>query len=360
MIEPETSRGRREFLAFAALSLGCGRPPASGGQPPAFLSDHAATYSRNPRGACLEWFAQSGFGLSFQYGVYSQVAPDPWVRFNRGISATDYDKLQQSFTAEGFDAAALVALAREAGARYVRFPARLWDGFSLFRTNETSFTSLSAPAGRDLVGEMTDACRGAGMGLFLEYAYGLDWRHPYFYPADSVQLDWPEAHLPNDEGAVRRFEQDEDFTEYIKYAHVQLKEILYRYVPVAGIALTPVVGYYARPELFPLVTAYEIIHEAQPQVLLSFEQGASGAEDFASLRGAAGAESRGGRAAEQAWRLNASKPAELLRPFDQNAAEAETDSGLPANVARGLELQLEADGSLDRSVRERLLQQKAG
>jgi hypothetical protein len=131
-------------------------------------------------------------------------------------------------------------------------------------------------------------------------------------------------------------------------------------VPVAGIALTPVVGYYARPELFPLVTAYQIIHEAQPQVLLSFEQGASGAEDFASLRGAAGAESRGGRAAEQAWRLNASKPAELLRPFDQNAAEAETDSGLPANVARGLELQLEADGSLDRSVRERLLQQKAG
>lgn len=343
MIEPETSRGRREFLALAAAALGCGRRPAPDSQLPAFLANHATTHSRSPRGACLEWFEQAGFGVSFQYGVYSQAAPDPWVRSNKSISPTDYDKLQQSFTAEGFDAAALVALAQEVGAQYVRFPARLWDGFSLFRTNQTSFTSLNAPAGRDLVGEMTEACNHAGMGLFLEYAYGLDWRHPYFYPADSVQLDWPEAHLPNDEGAVRRFEHDEDFIEYIKYAHVQLKEILYRYVPLAGIALTPVMGFYARPELFPLVTAYEIIHEAQPQVLLSFEQGASGKEDFVSLRGTAGAESRGGETAEQAWQLNASKPAERI------AINAGSFGG---NLV--YEVHLEADGSVPEGLRDSL------
>ncbi len=336
---PETSR--RTFLALAATALGCGRPPTSDNQAPAFLADYAATYSRSPRDACLEWFAESGIGVSFQYGVFSRIAPDPWVRFNKSISATDYDKLQESFTAEGFDADALVAFARELGAKYVRFPARLWDGFSLFRTNQTSFTSLNAPANRDLVGEMTDACRRAGIGLFLEYAYGLDWRHPYFYPAESVQLDWAEAHLPNNEGFVRRFEKDEDFLQYIKCAHLQLKEILYRYEPLAGIALTPVMGYHARPDLFPLATAYEIIHEAQPQVLLSFEEGASGEEDFVSLRGDAG--TRGGETAERARRLNEQKPREQLR----NAA-----GGFGGNLVH--EVGLEADGSVPRGLREAL------
>jgi hypothetical protein len=337
MIEPETSR--RTFLALAATALGCGQPPTSDNQAPAFLQDYAATYARNRRGACVEWFVESGIGVSFQYGLYSQIAPDPWVRFNKNISATDYDKLQASFTAESFDADGLVAFARDLGANYVRFPARLWDGFSLFRTNQTSFTSLNTPANRDLVGAMTDACGRAGIGLFLEYAYGLDWRHPYFYPSGSVKLDWPEAHLPNNEGFVRRFERDEDFLQYIKYAHLQLKEVLYRYEPLAGIALTPVMGYHARPDLFPLATAYGIIHEAQSQVLLSFEEGANGEEDFVSVRGDAA--TRGGETAERVRQLNAGKPREQL------GIKA---GGFGGNLV--CELPLKADGSVPEGVRE--------
>jgi len=198
---------------------------------------------------------------------------------------------------------------------------------------------LDSPAERDLVQEMTDACRKVSMGLFLEYAYGLDWRHPNFYPPETVKLDWPYAQAPG--GDERAPQQDEDFLEYIKYCHVQLKEILYRYVPLAGIVLTPVMGYYARPDLFPLETTYQIIHEAQPQVLFSFGQGADGEEDFVSLPEQAGPEPRGGEPAERAWSLNKDKPAERLEPW-KDGQRAEPSPG--RNVVR--EMQLGPNGAL--------------
>lgn len=337
----DRTSNRREFLATTVALLGCGGIREANDEAPEFLSAHKTAYRSMPRQACLEWFQKGHAGLSFQYGVYLQLGPDPWVRYRKAVSVAAYDRLKQNFTAESFSAESLVRFAQAAGASYIRFPARLWDGFSLFRTNETSFTSLSAPAGRDLVGEMTDACRDASMGLILEYAYGLDWRHPYFFLPDSVQPDWPYAAVAHGDASERRFQKDEDFIEYVKYAHVQLKEILYRYVPLAGIALTPVMGYFARPELFPLTTTYEIIREAQPQVLLSFERGANGEEDFVSLRSYPVPDRPGGEIAEHAWSKNKEKPREVLVSWEK-AQREEPDLGL--NCVR--EIQLRPNGAL--------------
>ena len=100
----------------------------------------------------------------------------------------------------------------EAGAAYLNFSARGPDGFCLFRTNTTDFCTLNSPARRDLAGEMTDACRVKGLGLFLSYSYALDWNHPYFYSRDSVQLDWPFARPAYDEPPPEyRLEREEDF-----------------------------------------------------------------------------------------------------------------------------------------------------
>jgi alpha-L-fucosidase len=41
-------------------------------------------------------------------------------------------------------------------------------------------------------------------------------------------------------------------------------------------------GYYARPDLFPIAETYAMIRELQPQALISFKQGATGDEDFAA------------------------------------------------------------------------------
>ena len=348
---------RRRFITSiaaggAAHSLGCG-PPETDDTIPSFLQGYEARYRDSPRAAALDWFQNAGLALSFRYGVYRQLAANEWVQFNKRMPAADYERLIESFDPSGFDADALADLAIEAGARYLRFPARLADGFCLFRTNETAFTSLDSPARRDLVQETCDACAAKGLGLFLEYSYALDWRHPYFYPPGSVQLDWPHAGLDEGLAYPLQFQTDEDFLHYIRSAHVQLKEILYRYVPLAGIALTPVMGYYARPDLFPIATTYEIIREAQPQVLLSFEQGADGEEDFTSVRAAPGPHPKGGERANAVWETNRTKPMEIL--VDTVGAEEMMPAGAGQPAAILLESHLLETGAVEPQEKGRLL-----
>jgi alpha-L-fucosidase len=80
------------------------------------------------------------------------------------------------------------------------------------------------------------------------------------------------------------------------------------------------VGYYARPDLFPIDETYAMIRRQQPQTLISFKQGASGDEDFAApersghsladrVRKQYGPER--GAVAERAWAKNKDKHNEI-------------------------------------------------
>ncbi|MEM7530815.1 MAG: alpha-L-fucosidase [Chloroflexota bacterium] len=69
---------------------------------------------------------------------------------------------------------------------------------------------------------------------------------------------------------------------YINFVHNQIRELLTQYGPLAGIWFDPVMGYYHRPELFPIEETYALVRSLQPQCLISFKQGANGDEDFAT------------------------------------------------------------------------------
>lgn len=47
-------------------------------------------------------------------------------------------------------------------------------------------------------------------------------------------------------------------------------------------------GFYARPDLFPMEEIYAMIRQLRPATLISFKQGATGTEDFAAPERAAG------------------------------------------------------------------------
>jgi alpha-L-fucosidase len=117
------------------------------------------------------------------------------------------------------------------------------------------------------------------LGLFFYYSYALDWRHPYFYPRKFIDIARPGYAKPEPRYKWRK---DEDFCHYIQFVHAQLRELLTHYGPVAGIWFDPIMGYYARPDLFPVAETYAMIRELQPQALISFKQGATGDEDFAA------------------------------------------------------------------------------
>ena len=77
-------------------------------------------------------------------------------------------------------------------------------------------------------------------------------------------------------------ERPEDFAKYIEYAHEQIRELLTNYGPIAGIWFDPIMAYYAQPDLFPIHETYAMVRRLQPQILISFKQGATGTEDFAA------------------------------------------------------------------------------
>jgi len=290
---------------------------------PSYLKGYEELYRGDPRGAALKWFKDARFGLFMHYGLYSLLGRGEWVLLREAIPLAEYKGLKERFTAERFDVDFITDLALDAGMRYVTITSRHHDSFCLFKTKETEFNSVNSPASRDLIAELAEACRRKGLGLFLYYSYALDWTHPYFpSPESGIRSARPPYERPEPTYLWRR---DEDIRHYIGFVHRQLRELLTQYGPVAGIWLDPIMGYYNRPDLFPIGETYALIRSLQPQCLVSFKQGASGDEDFVAPEREMQAHSRGGELARAVWEKNRGKPGEICttlqpRTWGYNAA----------------------------------------
>ncbi|MEM7539179.1 MAG: alpha-L-fucosidase [Chloroflexota bacterium] len=180
---------------------------------PSFLADYADLYQENPKAATLKWFSEARFGLFMHYGLYSILGRGEWVMLREAIPVAEYAKLKDQFTADGFDADFITDLASDAGMKYVNITARHHDSFCLFKTAQTDYNSVDAPCGRDLIGELADACERKGLGLFLYYSYALDWKHPYFYPQDTGWFAARPAYTSPEPTYLYRTEAD--FQHYI-------------------------------------------------------------------------------------------------------------------------------------------------
>lgn len=307
--------GRREFLATAAGLTACGggAPEEETAPVPSFLAGYEDLYRQDPRAATKKWFDEARYGLFMHYGVYSQLAHGEWVQLRETIPVAEYAKLADTFDPSGFDAEAICDWAKACGMKYVNMTARHHDSFCLFRTNESEFNSVTA-VGRDLVGELAEACEKKGLGLCLYYSYALDWKHPYFYSREASmqgEVQWTSARPDYTEPQPEYlYAKEEDFTEYLIFVHAQMREILHRYHP-AVLWLDPIMGYYSRPDLFPIELTYEIIREADPGVLICFKQGANGDEDFTAPEREPRAHRNGGEVGRLAWEKNEHKKVEI-------------------------------------------------
>jgi len=327
---------RRDFLgalAVGATALSIGTPfPRMRAQEisqdtlPPHLKGYEKLYQIDPRAASRAWFREANFGLFMHYGVYSLLGHGEWVQLREKIPVKEYEKLKMKFTAEKFDADKITDMALAAGMKYVNITSKHHDGFCLFKTKQTDFNSTEAPARRDLIGELAETCHKKGLGLFLYYSYALDWRHPYFY---SRAAGWKNARPDYDFKESRYlWRQDKDFEKYIQFVHNQLRELLTQYGPLAGIWFDPIMGYYARPDLFPIEETYALVRSLQPHCLISFKQGASGDEDFATPeRGVVSLVERvrkmfgpdNAKVAQRAWVKNRIKKFEICDTLQKHA-----------------------------------------
>ena len=273
---------RREWLGSGAVVAVLGasrRAKAAPATVPSYLKGYEEAYAENPRAAAIEWFRKARFGLFLHYGLYSLLGRHEWVQYREKIPLAEYARLKDKFIAEKFDADSITDLALAAEMRYVNITTRHHDSFCLFRTKHTDFNSLNSPAKRDLVGELAAACQKKGLGLFLYYSHGRDWRHPHA----PQGKEWGRTARPAYKAPQPEYAKDgeHDLQRYVDFMTAQIAELCTQYGPIAGIWLDGIGTTRAGdPAKFHCQELYDHIHRLQPQILVSYKQGLLGTEDF--------------------------------------------------------------------------------
>lgn len=292
---------RRDFLhttlaASAGSLLLPGCTSSAKNSIPAFLRGYEKIWMEDPRKATLEWFTRARYGLFMHYGLYSLLGRHEWVQLREKIPVQEYARLTEEFTAEEFDADFITDLALEAEMKYINITSRHHDSFCLWDTKYSDFKSTNTPAKKDLLAELSEQCNKKGLGLFLYYSHGRDWKHPHAPNNDNWKGRARPAYDPPDPSY--KYGDEHDLNIYIEFMNNQINELLEMFSPLAGIWLdgfsVPASGDFL---VFKLQELYNMIHSRQSQVLVSYKQGLFGTEDF--------------KAPERHWKGSSDKPLEL-------------------------------------------------
>jgi alpha-L-fucosidase len=200
-----------------------------------------------------EWFQDAKFGMFIHWGVYSVLGDGEWVMHNRRMTIAEYEKLAPKFNPTEFNAAEWVALAKEAGMRYITFTSKHHDGFAMWHTKQSRWNIVDAtPYGKDVIKMLADECHKQGIKLFLYHSH-LDWHHPDYYPRGRT-------------GQYSGRPESGNWYRYLDYLDAQLEELLTNYGPIAGIWFD---GWWDKPDAdWRLQKTYSLIHRLQPAALI--------------------------------------------------------------------------------------------
>lgn len=155
-----------------------------------------------------KWFKEARFGMFIHWGLYSIPARGEWAMLIERIPPQEYAKLARKFNPTKFNADIWVGLAKEAGMKYTVFTTRHHDGFCLFDSKVSKFTSVKTAAKRDFVASYVKACRKEGIRIGFYYSL-LDWRFSGWHYS-------PEK-------------DPKSFNQMVKQAHSQLRELMTNY-----------------------------------------------------------------------------------------------------------------------------------
>lgn len=136
------------------------------------------------------FFKQAGYGMMVHFGLYSMLGGEyrgkkssayaEWIGSYFAIPVKEYERLASGFDPLYFDADEWVRFAKECGMKYIVVTAKHHDGFALFRSKCDRYNIADAtPFGRDLIGELADACARQGLRLGFYYSQDLDWHEKH-------------------------------------------------------------------------------------------------------------------------------------------------------------------------------------
>jgi alpha-L-fucosidase len=243
------------LLAAAFPLAGRAQPGPAEGDPPttAKVTGPVATMppeSKDAHDARMRWWREARFGLFIHWGIYSVTAGvyhdreipklGEWIMWNARIPVDDYAKFAAAFNPVKFNADDWVALAKNAGMKYIVITAKHHDGFAMFHSADPFNIVDATPFHRDPLKELSAACERAGIRLGIYYSQAQDWHHPGGAVPPGPVGRWDPA------------KQNGDYDRYIEQVALpQMKELLTNYGKVSILFFdTPVKFTKERAEKF--------------------------------------------------------------------------------------------------------------
>ena len=198
----------------------------------------------------MEWWREARFGMFIHWGVYSVPAGNykgfqqkkggaEWIMNRMKIPVTEYQSYAKQFNPIKFDAIAWVKMAKNAGMKYIVITAKHHDGFAMFKSAASKWNIVDAtPYGKDVLKELSVACKKEGIKLGFYYSQAQDWNNPGGSAARKVATEgWPnpdssqiDAYTKANAGHWDSLQTTASMTDYMdKVAVPQVKELLTNY-----------------------------------------------------------------------------------------------------------------------------------
>ncbi len=149
----------------------------------------------------MQWWRDARFGMFIHWDMssvagteisWSRLGPKPLDGSWGGPAGSGgdpvYDNLYKQFNPTQFDAKEWVALAKEAGMKYIVFTTKHHGGFSMWDTKYSNYGIMNTAFKRDVVKELSEACHKAGIHFGIYYS-PRDWYHPDYGVGDNSKYE---------------------------------------------------------------------------------------------------------------------------------------------------------------------------
>lgn len=209
--------------------------------------------------AALKNWQDMRFGMFIHWGPVSLTGHE--IGWSRGSQTPieKYDSLYKEFNPTNYNADEWVAVAKAAGMKYVVLTTKHHDGFCLWDTKQMDYNIMKSPFARDVVKELSAACKKQGL-RFGTYYSTTDWWHPDH---------------PNGSPGGKTKKPDANLDRYTDYLKAQVKELIENYGPLSTL-------WFDVPQAFDKTRGQgvvDFVRGLQPDIVINNRTGAPGDYD---------------------------------------------------------------------------------
>ncbi|MHC4645943.1 MAG: alpha-L-fucosidase [Planctomycetota bacterium] len=232
-----------EMLMLAVTTAAISCPPALGDSRHAAGSQqYEPTWESLKKYKAPKWYRDAKFGIFIHWGVYAVPAKgsewyprqmyqqkEPTYHHHRSVwgdqSEFGYKDFIPMFKAQRWNPNEWVELFGKAGARFVVPVAEHHDGFAMYDSTHTKFNSVRMGPMRDVLGELAEAVRAAGMKFGASSHYAFNWE----YYNHSEQFDTSDSAYAALYGRQHAGEPPD--SRFIEHWYARTMEIVDKYRP---------------------------------------------------------------------------------------------------------------------------------